>query len=105
MMLIKKLASSMIIVFVMTAGNAQAGGDAAAGETKSAACAGCHGEDGKGVDPNPPLAGMEEGYFVEQLEAYKSGAREHALMKMFSDQLSDQDMADMAAYYATLGIN
>jgi cytochrome c553 len=55
-----------------------------------------------GIDPNPALAGLDEAYFVEQLAAFKSGARENAMMKMFAGQLSDEDIADLAAYYAGL---
>ena len=83
-------------------GTAQADGDAAAGEAKAAMCGGCHGADGKGVEPNPPLTGLEPAYFVEQLQAYKSGARPHDMMKSMVSALSDEDMADLAAYYATL---
>jgi cytochrome c553 len=81
---------------------AQADGDAAAGEAKAASCGSCHGADGMGIDPNPALAGLDEAYFVEQLAAFKSGARENAMMNMFAGQLSDEDMADLAAYYAGL---
>jgi cytochrome c553 len=83
-------------------GTAQAAGDAAAGATKAAMCGACHGADGKGVEPNPPLAGLEPAYFVEQLQAYKSGARANDMMAPLASGLSDQDMADLAAYYATL---
>ena len=81
---------------------AQADGDAAAGEAKAATCGSCHGAKGEGVDPNPPLVGLDKAYFVEQLAAFKSGARDNAMMKMFAAQLSDEDMADLAAYYASL---
>jgi cytochrome c553 len=79
-----------------------AGGDAAAGETKSAGCAGCHGSAGEGSGDNPPIAGLDEAYHVEQLMAYKSGERTNAMMQMFAGQLSEEDMADIAAYYASL---
>ena len=48
------------------------------------------------------LVGLDEAYLVEQLEAFKSGARETQMMQMFAGQLSEQDMADLAAYYVTL---
>ena len=101
MKLIKLITASMFIL-VLSASAAQAGGDATAGESKAATCAGCHGADGKGMDPNPPLVGLDEAYLVEQLEAFKSGARETQMMQMFAGQLSEQDMADLAAYYVTL---
>ncbi|MDH3475911.1 MAG: c-type cytochrome [Rhodospirillales bacterium] len=83
------------------AGPAQAG-DAAAGEAKAKSCASCHGPDGEGVKDNPPIAGMDEGAFVAALAAYKDGSKEHKMMNMLSKKLSDEDMANLAAYYATL---
>ena len=67
-------------------------------------CADCHGEDGKGVDDSPPIAGLDETEHFEALKAYKSGERvdEEEIMMMFTEELSDQDMADLAAYYSTL---
>lgn len=82
---------------------ALAGGDAAAGEALAPGCAGCHEADGSGNDANPPLTGIAEADFVAMLNAYKSGEREHAMMQMFVASLSEQDMADLAAYYASIG--
>ena len=91
------------ILFLLQGANvALACGDTAAGEAKAANCAGCHGAKGEGVGDNPPLAGLDEAYQVEQLKAYKSGERENAMMQMFASQLSEEDMADLAAYYASL---
>ena len=89
-------------VFAVAVTPAQAGGDAAAGEAKSATCAGCHGSDFKGMDPNPALAGLDEAYIVEQLNAFKSGARENMMMQTFAAQLTDADIANLAAYLASL---
>jgi cytochrome c553 len=83
-------------------GIAQAGGDPAAGKAKAAACAGCHGASGEGVKPNPPLAGLPEGKFVQAMKDYKSGKRANPVMKNFAAPLSDQDFANLAAYYASL---
>jgi cytochrome c553 len=96
---------TIVALFALMAGmgTANAGGDAAAGEAKAANCAGCHGAAGEGMGDNPPLAGLEKAYHVEQLKAYKSGERENAMMQMFTAQLSEEDMADIAAWYATLG--
>lgn len=93
------------LLSVFGIGTAIAGGDAAAGEGKSGTCAGCHGADGMGAGDNPKIVGLEEDYFVQQLVAYKTGQREHSMMQMFAGQLSDEDMADLAAYYAGLGGN
>ena len=81
---------------------AQAAGDAQAGKAKAGACAGCHGANGEGVKPNPALAGKSEGEMVQALMDYKSGKRPNPIMKTFAAQLSDQDMANVAAYYASL---
>jgi cytochrome c553 len=78
------------------------GADAAAGKAKAGSCAGCHGANGEGKAPNPPLAGMDQAKFVTAMKDYKSGKRPHAAMKMFAAPLSDDDMANLAAHYASL---
>ena len=97
-----KLLIVAVFAILASVNVAVAGGDASAGEAKAATCAGCHGADGMGNPDNPPIAGLDSAYIVEQLAAYKSGAREHAMMQMFAGQLSDEDMADLAAYYSGL---
>lgn len=103
-MLTKNLIFAPLFVLMLAAGAAQAGGDVARGEQLSVDCADCHGADGMGDDLTPKIAGLDEVYHIEQLQAYKSGARtdEDELMLMYTEELSDQDMADLAAYYATL---
>jgi cytochrome c553 len=91
-----------IIAALGVAGTAQAGGDAAAGKAKSATCAGCHGANGEGKAPNPALAGKPEDQFIQAMKDYKSGKRPNPVMKTFAGQVSDQDMANLAAYYASL---
>ena len=81
---------------------AQAAGDVAAGKAKAASCAGCHGTTGQGVPPNPALAGKSEDQLLEAMKDYKSGKRNNAVMKALMGPLSDQDMANLAAYYASL---
>ena len=98
-----KLYPLLISSLLLAAGSAWAGGDAAAGEGKAANCAGCHGTKGEGMGDNPPVAGMDEAAFVEAMNAYKSGERENAMMQMFAQQLSEEDIKDLAAYYAGLG--
>jgi cytochrome c553 len=100
-----RLMFALIFGLLLASGAALAGGDPAkGGEIASMDCIDCHGEDGKGDSDTPPLAGMDEAYHVEQLKAYKSGERtdEGGLMAMTVEELSEQDMADLAAYYATL---
>lgn len=96
----------VLVIFIMTsaAGAVQAGGDAERGKELAIDCADCHGADGKGDDFNPGIAGLDAEYHFEQLMAYKSGERtdEDELMLMYTEDLSEQDMKDLAAYYATL---
>ena len=80
----------------------QAAGDIQAGKAKSASCVGCHGANGEGKDPYPPLAGKAESDLVQALRDYKSGKRPNPIMKGLAGQLNDQDMANLAAYYASL---
>lgn len=76
-------------------------GDAAAGKTKAAACGACHGADGNSPAPTfPKLAGQGERYLVKQIHDIKSGARPVPAMAGQTDNLSEQDIADIAAYYA-----
>ena len=79
-------------------------GDAAAGATKSAPCVACHGVGGNGIiNPEwPKLAGQHSAYIAEQLKHFKSGERKQAVMMGQATLLSDQDMADVAAHFASL---
>ena len=81
---------------------AQAAGDVQAGKAKAAGCVACHGANGQGVAPNPALAGKSEDQLLEALKDYKSGKRNNAIMKALMTPLNDQDMANLAAYYASL---
>jgi cytochrome c553 len=82
-----------------------ADGDAAAGKQKTALCEGCHGIPGyKTAFPSvyqvPKLGGQHAAYLVKALQAYKSGERSHPTMRAIAADLTDKDMADLAAYYA-----
>lgn len=80
-----------------------ASGDADAGKTKAATCAACHGANGIGAsDTYPNLAGQHSDYIVKQLKAFKNGDRKDPLMAPMAAPLSEQDMADIAAYFAAL---
>ncbi|MGX2041963.1 c-type cytochrome [Methylocaldum sp. MU1018] len=77
-------------------------GNVTVGQGKAESCGGCHGEDGNTTDPNfPRLAGQYESYLVKALEDYKSGARKNAIMNGIAEGLSEEDMKDIAAYYAS----
>lgn len=90
------------LIVVLGIGSAWAAGDAQAGKAKAAVCAGCHGASGEGMGTNPKLAGMDEAKFTQAVADYKSGKRNHAVMKGMTAALSDQDIANLAAYYASL---
>lgn len=78
-------------------------GDAAAGEKKTATCVACHGKDGISIAPNyPNLACQKEKYLVKAIKDYKSGARNDPMMKPMVASLSDEDIDNLAAYYASL---
>ena len=81
---------------------AWAAGDAAAGKAKAKTCAGCHGANGLGSGANPKLAGKSEADIAQALKDYKSGKRANPMMKTFAAPLSDQDIENLAAYYASL---
>lgn len=84
------------------AGTVHAQGSAEAGQNKSATCAACHGADGNSVNPEwPSLAGQHANYLVKQLKAFQKGQRENVLMTSQAAGLSVEDMADLAAYYAS----
>ena len=76
-------------------------GDPEAGEAKSTTCKACHGPDGNSPTPAfPILAGQHADYTLLVLKEYKSGARKNAIMGAQAAALSEQDMKDLAAYYA-----
>ena len=75
-------------------------GDAAAGEGKAVTCGACHGADGNSVVPNfPKLAGLGEKYLLKQMQDIRDGRRMVAAMAGQVDNMSDQDLADIAAFY------
>ena len=95
------LISAIALAFV-AAGPAQADGDAAAGQTLAKKCAACHGKEGEGKKDNPKIAGMDESAFIQAMADYKSGAKENKAMNGAAKKLSDEDIANLAAYYSSL---
>lgn len=84
-------------------------GDAAVGKTKVAMCIGCHGIPSyqasfPEIHKVPKISGQNAKYIVSALNAYKKGERNHASMRGIAEALSDQDMADISAYYSTHGV-
>jgi cytochrome c553 len=105
------LSISTLLVASVTAFSAHAQdakGDIKAGEKKIAMCIGCHGIIGyqasfPEVYKVPKISGQGANYIVAALTAYKKGERKHPTMRSIADSLSDQDMADLAAYYEAHG--
>jgi cytochrome c553 len=84
---------------------AAAAADAAAGRQKARQCQTCHGIDGIAKIPIAPhLAGESQMYLETQLKAFRSGKREHEMMSVVAKGLSDEDIADLAAWYASIQI-
>jgi cytochrome c553 len=102
----KGILSQLLLGAFLTglAATATAAGDASAGETKAIPCLGCHGIPGYfNVYPTyhvPRVGGQHAQYIVDALKAYKSGARGHRTMRAQAASLTEQDMADIAAYFA-----
>lgn len=92
-------------LIIAGAASAYAAGDASAGAKKVFQCQGCHGMKGyRNAFPDvydvPKLGGQYAEYLVRSLQAYKKGERSHPTMRSVATPLTDQDMADIAAYYA-----
>ncbi len=98
------LAPLLAAALLACAGTVAAKGDAEAGKQKSLPCQACHGADGKAtIDPQyPSLAGQYRDYLERALHEYKSGARKNLIMAGFVATLSNQDIEDLATYYAGL---
>ena len=80
-------------------------GDAAAGRQKALQCQACHGLDGISKIPDAPhIAGQVEAYLVKAITDYKAGERKNEMMSVVAPNLSDDDIADLAAYYASIEI-
>jgi cytochrome c553 len=76
-------------------------GDAAAGKAKSVTCAGCHGANGISNNPMwPNLAGQKQAYLASALQMYRDGRRKNAMMSAMAKNLTDADIANLAAYYS-----
>lgn len=100
------LLASLLAGSALTLGNAHAAGDKEHGRILAYTCAGCHGVTGyKNAYPSyhvPRIAGQNEDYLVNALKEYRSGDRSHPTMRAQGESLSDQDIADIAAYLSSL---
>ncbi len=94
----------LLALISMTA--AQAAGDAKAGRKKAAMCATCHGIDGLSKMPAAPnIAGSPAIYLEKQIRAFRAAERKDETMNVVAKPLSDQDIADLAAWYSSLEVN
>ena len=95
----------MIAAALMLPAAGNAAGDAVAGRIKADTCMGCHGiKDYSNVYPSyrvPKLGGQHPEYIVAALKAYKAGDRSHPTMYAQAAQMTEQDMADIAAFLST----
>jgi len=77
-------------------------GNAAAGQTKSVVCHACHGPTGQSVQPiYPNLGGQHQDYLVKSLQEFRNGRRQNAIMSGFAANLSDADIEDISAWFAS----
>jgi cytochrome c553 len=93
----------MVLAVFAAPGGVALAGDAAAGKAKSGTCAGCHGTAGISKNPLwPNLAGQQQAYLIKQLKAFRDGSRIDAMMAPMAKPLSDEDIANLAAWYSSL---
>ncbi len=99
----KWLGMVVAAAFFGLAGVTHAGGDPAAGKEKAGICESCHGPGGRSLDPDnkPVLAGKSEKYLLNALREFREGKRNPGPMAALCQSLSEQDMADLAAYFAS----
>ncbi len=99
--------ATVLALPVLFANQSVLAGDPAAGKEKAAACVACHGEDGNSPIPtNPRLAGQYEDYLAYALSTYRSGERQNPIMSGIASGLSDEDIADLSAWFASqTGLN
>lgn len=97
--------AAVVSSLLMTFTDDAAAQDVAAGRRKAIACQGCHGMDGLAKMPDAPnLAAQPATYLERELRAYRSGARRNEVMSVAAKALSDDDIRDVAAYYAAIRI-
>jgi cytochrome c553 len=98
-----KLAATLICAAALgSSAPVLAAGTKEAGQAKSTTCIACHGVDGNSANPEwPSIAGQHESYLAKQLKAFRDGTRQNPLMTPMAAALTDQDIADLAAFYAS----
>ena len=99
MKLLLALLSGLLLA---VSGISHAAGDVDAGKTKSSKCTSCHGSKGKGGGAIPAIAGLDSAMFISAVNEYKNGKRRFPMMESVARKLSEQEIADLAAYYSAL---
>ena len=95
----------LLLAVALIASSHAIAADAAAGRKKAAMCSVCHGLNGLAKNPEAPnLAGESPIYIAKQLHAFKSGERKNEQMSIIASGLSDEDIADLAAWYSSLKV-
>jgi cytochrome c553 len=99
------VAAVALLLLLFFSADALAAGNVTAGRQKALACQTCHGLDGLSKIPDAPnIAGNPEGYLIKSLNAFRKGERKNDMMTIVVQPLSDQDVADLAAYYAAIEV-
>ena len=98
-----KLIITVLFSLLLITTTAHAAGDPARGNELRGECTDCHGEEGMGDDEYPQIAGLDEAYLLEQMKLIKNGERSEKaeMMLWFFEDLEEQDLADLAAYFAS----
>lgn len=97
----QKIQSILMLVLFSLGMHSAYAADPAEGKTKASACAGCHGPEGNSANPQyPNLAGQQADYLKNQLNAFKEGSRNNPVMSGMAKNLSDNDIANLAAYFS-----
>ena len=103
-MFTRKFIISALFILMFAVCEVQAAGDPARGAELNDECSDCHGEEGLGDEEYPKLAGQNENYLLEQMKLIKKGERSEKaeMMLWFFEDLEEQDLEDLAAYFASL---
>jgi len=103
--LLIRLAAAVTALSLLPGADASAAGNVATGRQKALQCQTCHGLDGMSKLPEAPnIGGQPEIYLAKSLDDFRKGVRKNDMMSILVQQLSDQDVADLAAYYAAIEI-
>ena len=95
----------LILAAALVLGEAAAAGDPVAGRAHANRCVPCHGVDGVAKQPHVPnIAGESVFYLTKQLKAFRSGERQDPQMSLMAQPLTDEEIANLAAWYSSIGI-